>query len=68
MPPSESKTDSNETGGEGLVVSADHEEQEPSLDSDNKESRIAARRKRIKMKIEADKRAAQGKDITVCGY
>ena len=37
-------------------------EQEPSVDSDNMESRIAARRKRVKKKMEADRRAAIGKE------
>ena len=33
---------------------------QPSTDSDVKEERIAARRKRVRAKIEADKRAASG--------
>ena len=37
------------------------------LDADMKEARIAARRKRVLAKIEADKRAAQGEeDVDVC--
>lgn len=35
---------------------------QPSTDSDLKEERIAARRKRIKNKIEAEKRAALGEE------
>lgn len=36
--------------------------EEPSVDSDNREMRIAARRKRVLLKIEADRRAAMGKE------
>lgn len=35
---------------------------QPSTDSDLKEDRIAARRKRVKNKIEAEKRAALGEE------
>ena len=35
---------------------------QPSTDSDLKEERIAARRKRVKNKIEAEKRAALGEE------
>ena len=46
---------------------------QPSTDSDLKEERIAARRKRVKNKIEAEKRAALGEEpeqVSTCimGY
>lgn len=42
--------------------SADVASVQPSTDSDLKEERIAARRKRVKNKIEAEKRAALGEE------
>ena len=45
-----------ESAGQSVGVSV----HQPSTDSDIKEERIAARRKRVRAKIEADKRAALG--------
>ena len=44
--------------GNSASVSAN----QPSTDSDIKEERIAARRKRVRAKIEAEKRAALGEE------
>ena len=52
-----------------LVKSASLPVSQPSTDSDIKEERIAARRKRVRAKIEAEKRAALGEEpeeVCVC--
>ena len=50
----------NEVGEDSAGQSAGVSVNQPSTDSDIKEERIAARRKRVRAKIEADKRAALG--------
>ena len=50
----------NEQAAEGVAAKESETEFEPSVESDNREERIAARRIRILNRIEAEKRAALG--------
>ena len=59
-PREKSIMEENEVGEDSAGQSASVSVNQPSTDSDIKEERIAARRKRVRAKIEADKRAALG--------